>query len=168
MGCGYHVKWHFWQGILVLAIACKTIKNRKEASELICPWCNWAYLVQSWTNLILANKHTPETSYLLFWQPGQCTFIWLCIWDGPDVRLNKKEKAPGGHRSKPPASGVLKWDDTSNILHTGLCMLDRCQAPWRGLWNTDQFRWRSQQLLKPGALSWNWAVKYLRVKSSLK
>lgn len=105
-------------------------------SGLICPWFSWAPLLPSWTNFILANKQTPEISYLFSWQSGRCMFICPCIWEGPDVELKKKEKALGCHRSKPPASWDLKWDDTSNIQHTGPWILDCGQAPWREVYKT--------------------------------
>lgn len=119
-------------------------------SDLICPWYSWAPLLPSWNDFILANKQAQETSYLFIWQSRRCMFIWPCIWEGPDVGLEKK--ALGCHRSKPPASQDLKRDDTSNIQHTvqqprPTMVVGLWPSPLaRGVWNTDQFGWSSQQL----------------------
>lgn len=63
--------------------------NQYVNSLSICLRYTWAHVLLSWTNFNLANKQALENSDLLSWQSGQCVFICPCIWERPDVALEK-------------------------------------------------------------------------------
>lgn len=62
----------------------------KETFRFKLPRVLWSPLsLPSQPNFHLANREARETSYLCVWQSGWCTLIRLCIWDRPDVRLER-------------------------------------------------------------------------------
>lgn len=154
-----------WQGpsSLVDAVVCRkytlevVINMWIHFSLSICLRYTWAHVLLSWTNFNLANKQALENSYLLSWQSGQCAFICPCIWERPDVAL---EKSLLGATYQTSCQGrvEMRWH-LQHPAHWAQYIWTLAKTLGKVFKTLTSLDHRVSSFSGQRCFSWNWAVK---------